>query len=415
MANTKITLGNIADDAVGLDQLNISNDPSDGQALTYDGNSTNLQWATISGTTINNNADNRVITGSGTANTLNGESSFTFDGTKVGIGTSSGAGKLTNYTSANRQQSFQGANGDLDIISDNNSAPVVYIKGTGTADLLNVFDNTTEVFSIQDGGQVLIGQDSGDAFNDDSMLRIQRTGDRVFQQFKCDADQNVQILFGDVDDDVECSIQYHPSDQDLRFTTGNNAEAMRILSNQRINIGAVAHSADINQAILNAFINSSTIPVCRFAQGSTTTTVPVIRCRHENSSNGFYIDFRTDENAVTGTIKDVSGTMTYASASDSRLKNNVETIPEGLTEVLAMNPVKFTWDEKKGGNESRGFLAQELNNQYPWAVQSGGDDPHTDPWQADYGKLTPVLVKAVQELKAELDAAKARIETLESN
>ena len=33
-----------------------------------------------SGTTINTNADNRIITGSGTANTLNGESNLTFDG-----------------------------------------------------------------------------------------------------------------------------------------------------------------------------------------------------------------------------------------------------------------------------------------------------------------------------------------------
>ena len=32
------------------------------------------------GTTINNNADNRIITGSGSANTLNGESDLTFDG-----------------------------------------------------------------------------------------------------------------------------------------------------------------------------------------------------------------------------------------------------------------------------------------------------------------------------------------------
>ena len=39
----------------------------------------------ITGTTINNNADNRIITGSGTANTLNGESGFTFDGTDVQI------------------------------------------------------------------------------------------------------------------------------------------------------------------------------------------------------------------------------------------------------------------------------------------------------------------------------------------
>ncbi len=37
-------------------------------------------------TTINNNADNRVITGSGTANTLNGESNLLFDGSKLLFG-----------------------------------------------------------------------------------------------------------------------------------------------------------------------------------------------------------------------------------------------------------------------------------------------------------------------------------------
>ena len=37
-------------------------------------------------TTINNNADNRVITGSGTANTLEGESNATFNGTTLEIG-----------------------------------------------------------------------------------------------------------------------------------------------------------------------------------------------------------------------------------------------------------------------------------------------------------------------------------------
>ena len=36
MANTKVTSRVLADDAVGLAQLNISNDPSNGQALTYD-------------------------------------------------------------------------------------------------------------------------------------------------------------------------------------------------------------------------------------------------------------------------------------------------------------------------------------------------------------------------------------------
>lgn len=62
MANTKITLGNIADDAVGLDQLNISNSPSNGQALTYVATSNDLQWATVGVTGIDSSADATAIT-----------------------------------------------------------------------------------------------------------------------------------------------------------------------------------------------------------------------------------------------------------------------------------------------------------------------------------------------------------------
>ena len=59
-----------------------------GSAEIYDGSS--FTGVGGGGTTINNNADNRVITGSGTANTLNGESSVVIDANgKLGIGTSS--------------------------------------------------------------------------------------------------------------------------------------------------------------------------------------------------------------------------------------------------------------------------------------------------------------------------------------
>ena len=54
------------------------------QVLATNGSGT-LSFATASGTTINNNADNRVITGSGTANTLNGETNLTFDGSTLTV------------------------------------------------------------------------------------------------------------------------------------------------------------------------------------------------------------------------------------------------------------------------------------------------------------------------------------------
>ena len=49
---------------------------NDGQ-ITFDSTDTNTQ------VTINNNADNRIITGSNTANELNGESNLTFDGSQL--------------------------------------------------------------------------------------------------------------------------------------------------------------------------------------------------------------------------------------------------------------------------------------------------------------------------------------------
>jgi trimeric autotransporter adhesin len=189
-------------------------------------------------------------------------------------------------------------------------------------------------------------------------------------------------------------------------------------------VGAGTGYADvesINSAYLHS-IGDSTQPACRFSQGSTDNGDPVIRVRHENTTAGNYIEFRTDENVLTGQIQDVSGTMQYQSASDSRLKENVESMTEGLTDVLAMNPVKFTWKnivtENKTvdmkGAESRGFLAQELNEHYPWAVSEGGENEKENPWGVDYGKLTPVLVKAIQEQQTIIESLEARITALES-
>ena len=61
-----------------------TSDGTTGQALTTNGSGA-LSFTTITGTTINNNADNRVITGSGTANTLNGESGLTYDGSTLAV------------------------------------------------------------------------------------------------------------------------------------------------------------------------------------------------------------------------------------------------------------------------------------------------------------------------------------------
>ncbi len=102
-----------------------TSDGSAGQFLKTDGGG-NLSFATVTGTTINNNADNRIITGSGSANTLEGETGLT-------------------YTSGTMAQ----ASGDFtldvggDIVLDADGANVT-IKDAGTS-ILDIANNSSDV------------------------------------------------------------------------------------------------------------------------------------------------------------------------------------------------------------------------------------------------------------------------------
>ena len=78
----------IADQAVTLDKLPHGTGSNDGKFLRAN-NGADPSFESIPAGTINNNADNRVITGSGTANTLNGEANLFFDGSQLGVGTTS--------------------------------------------------------------------------------------------------------------------------------------------------------------------------------------------------------------------------------------------------------------------------------------------------------------------------------------
>ena len=68
------------------------------------------QLSNVTSTTINNNANNRLITGSGTANTLEGEANLTFDGSSLDIfnGSNSSTIKLKRHASTASEQAHIG-------------------------------------------------------------------------------------------------------------------------------------------------------------------------------------------------------------------------------------------------------------------------------------------------------------------
>jgi len=116
-------------------------------------------------------------------------------------------------------------------------------------------------------------------------------------------------------------------------------------------------------------------------------------------------------NASNDTLR--SNVTSISSLSDRRDKKNIEDIPHGLDYILAMRPVKFDWDRRDGTMLDRkdyGFIAQELdevqekfgNKEYTRLVLK--DNP--DRLEADPMKTYPILIKAIQELKAEIELLK---------
>jgi len=87
-----------------------------------------LTWAAAAGTTINSNADNRVITGSGTANTLNGETGLVFTGTLLGINTATpDSGQYLHITGASGSVSGLTATTTSQLTVENNSNTAISI------------------------------------------------------------------------------------------------------------------------------------------------------------------------------------------------------------------------------------------------------------------------------------------------
>ena len=84
MALTQVTQPGIGDQAVSLDKLLHGTSSNNGKFLRAN-NGADPSFETVTSTTINSNADNRVITGSGSANTLNGESGLTYNGSVLTV------------------------------------------------------------------------------------------------------------------------------------------------------------------------------------------------------------------------------------------------------------------------------------------------------------------------------------------
>lgn len=196
------------------------------------------------------------------------------------------------------------------------------------------------------------------------------------------------------------------------LTTGNNNVA----------IGNVAlfntTTGFRNISIGSSSMQSATTGNQNTCIGNQAATTLTTGSRNTCIGNGAEPSSPTVANEITlgdsliGTLRCAVTSIT--SLSDARDKEDVAKLTAGLEFVKELNPVSFVWNDRnedgKHGVKDFGFIAQDLK-----ATQEKYDMAETlklvyeenpEKLEASYGKLIPILVKAIQELSEEVKQLK---------
>lgn len=152
--------------------------------------------------------------------------------------------------------------------------------------------------------------------------------------------------------------------------------------------------------------------------------------RFHSSNNDFYMDFQGDAtqnwflrdydgaggthdrfgfNFINGTFTATGDVVAYGSPSDIRLKENIKPIQSALDKISKLQGVTFDWKEKSENildiKEDIGFIAQDVQKVLPELVRKNKDGMLSMRHQG----ITPILLEAIKELKAEIEELKKQI------
>ena len=199
------------------------------------------------------------------------------------------------------------------------------------------------------------------------------------------------LTFGDDDDG---SIQFVSAANVVRFDGGSAG----LHFNDTSAFGADGSGKDVSfhgGAANELMKYTAADHTLKFVDGSSATILTL----GGDATTEFAVDV-ADGSANQNKIR-AAAFVTY---SDERLKTDVSPIQGGLETVNNLKAVNFTW--KKDGSKDFGFMAQELKQVVPQAVHGTEEGLYG----VDYGRLSAILVSAIQEQSAQIASLKKQLE-----
>jgi hypothetical protein len=215
-------------------------------------------------------------------------------------------------------------------------------------------------------------------------------------------------LFGSIEAWGSTVLNQNGGNYDFRVESDTNSHAFFVdASSNAVVFGHSAATTTTASAYFGGLGTSAThLVITNTTSDSTAATLYLNR----QSYDGRAIEFRK-ANSLTGDISVSTTGTTYSTTSDRRLKENIQTITDGTDKLMAMNPVTHTWKADPEAPSVHGFIAQEMKEIVPEAVSKDTDPDEM--MSMDYGRITPVLVAALQDANKKIAELETRLNELE--
>jgi hypothetical protein len=200
---------------------------------------------------------------------------------------------------------------------------------------------------------------------------------------------------------------FFPAADTIAFSEGGT-ESMRIDSDGFLLVGVTSPSGGHN-TITSAGSNWALVAKPRDTSGSVYGFKSLLSYAPNNTSSYFIgcEDTSAGRMYVYSNGNIVNTNNSYGSLSDRTLKENIVDASPKLENLCKVKIRNFNLIGET--TKQLGVVAQELEEVFPSMVEIDGK---TEKKQVKYSVFVPMLVKAIQELKAELDTVKAELVAL---